>query len=131
MHLHTLGQRKGLGVPSNTFGKAYVVVEKRGETNELVVAFDQPDTPKLYATKCRVGSISITNQPLGSATDLAAQPRYRSDAVSVTPEFLDDKEAFLTFEKPQRALTPGQVCAFYDGPKLLGGGVFQEIMHEG
>ena len=131
LHLHTLGQRKGLGVPSNTFGKAYVVVEKRGETNELVVAFDQPDTPKLYATKCRVGSISVTNQPLGSATDLAAQPRYRSDAVSVTPEFLDGKEAFLTFEKPQRALTPGQVCAFYDGPKLLGGGVFQEIMHEG
>ena len=49
----------------------------------------------------------------------------------MTPEFLDDTTAILTFEKPQRALTPGQICAFYDGPKLLGGGVFQEIMHEG
>ena len=50
LHLYTLGQRKGHGVPSNTYGEAYVVVEKRGETNELVVAFDREDSPGLFAT---------------------------------------------------------------------------------
>lgn len=130
LHLHTLGQRKGLGVPSNTYGKAYVVVEKRSESNELVVAFDDPKTPKLYATKCRVGSISVTNKPLTSAAGLAAQPRYRSAAAGVSLEFLDDTTAILEFETPQRALTPGQICAFYDASRLLGGGVFQEIIHE-
>lgn len=130
LHLHTLGQRKGLGVPSNTYGKAYVVVEKRAESNELVVAFDDPKTPKLYATKCRVGSISVTNKPLTSAAGLSAQPRYRSAAVGVSPEFLDDTTAILEFETPQRALTPGQICAFYDGRRLMGGGVFQEIIHQ-
>ncbi|MEM7385707.1 MAG: tRNA 2-thiouridine(34) synthase MnmA, partial [Verrucomicrobiota bacterium] len=40
LHLHTLGQRRGLGVPSNQYGRAYVVVAKRSETKELVIGFD-------------------------------------------------------------------------------------------
>lgn len=127
LHLHTLGQRKGLGVPSNTFGKAYVAVEKRPATRELVVAFDDPDTPHLYATRCRVGNISVVNRPLSTSSALLAQPRYRAPAISVSAEFLDDSTAILTFASPQRALTPGQICAFYEGTTLLGGGVFQEI----
>ncbi len=129
LHLHTLGQRKGLGVASNTFGKAYVVVEKRPVTNELVVAFDEPDTPGLYATRCRVGSISVTNRPLVACKSLLAQPRYRCAAVPVEVESLAEETVILTFAKPQRALTPGQICGFYEGGKLVGGGVFQEIYH--
>ncbi len=129
LHLHTLGQRKGLGVPSNTFGKAYVVIGKRPATNELVVAFDEPATPGLYSTRCRVGSISLTNRPLAGAEKLLAQPRYRSEAVAVESEFIDGGSVVLTFAKPQRALTPGQICAFYDGERLMGGGVFEEIYH--
>ncbi len=127
LHLHTLGQRKGLGVPSNTFGKAYVVIGKRPATNELVVAFDEPATPGLYSTRCRVGSISLTNRPLSAAENLLAQPRYRSEAVAVEAEPVENGGVILKFAKPQRALTPGQICAFYDGERLLGGGVFEEI----
>jgi tRNA-specific 2-thiouridylase len=29
--------------------------------------------------------------------------------------------------RPQRALTPGQICALYDGELLLGGGIFEDI----
>jgi len=130
LHLHTLGQRKGLGVPSNTFGKAYVVVEKRAASNELVVAFDEPETPMLYATRCRVGSISVTNRPLSASNKLLSQPRYRCEAAPVTAEFLDETTAMINFDTPQRALTPGQICAFYEGEQLLGGGVFQEILFE-
>jgi len=46
----------------------------------------------------------------------------------VSAEFLDAETAWLTFAKPQRALTPGQICAFYEGETLLGGGVFEEIL---
>ncbi len=132
LHLYTLGQRKGLGVASNTFGKAYVAVEKRPDTNELVVAFDEPETPKLYASKCRVGSLSFTNRSLPEIKSLLAQPRYRCEAVGVDPSFSEDgKTVTLTFVTPQRALTPGQICGFYEGEMLVGGGVFQEILHEG
>lgn len=127
LHLHTLGQRKGLGVPSNTFGKAYVVVAKRPATKELVVAFDETDTPGLYATRCRVGSISVTNRPLTEIENLLIQPRYRSAATPVEANFLDEESVELTCAIPQRALTPGQICGFYEGERLLGGGVFEEI----
>ncbi len=127
LHLHTLGQRKGLGVPSNTFGKAYVVVAKRPATKELVVAFDETDTPGLYATRCRVGSISVTNRSLTEIENLLIQPRYRSAATPVEANFLDEETVELTCAIPQRALTPGQICGFYEGERLLGGGVFEEI----
>ena len=129
LHLFTLGQRKGIGVPSNTFGEAYVVVEKRGGSNELVVAFDREDTPRLYASRCQISGLSFVNsQPEPGAT-LLAQPRYRTPAVAA--KYLPDGEggAELVFEDPQRALTPGQICALYDGEVLLGGAVFQTIHH--
>ncbi len=128
LHLYTLGQRKGHGVPSNTYGKAFVVVEKRWTENQLVVAFDEPDTPGLYSSGCRVGSISVTNRPIAAIGNLLAQPRYRCEAVGVEREEISEGRLELRFEKPQRALTPGQICAFYEGEILLGGGVFQEIL---
>jgi tRNA-specific 2-thiouridylase len=33
----------------------------------------------------------------------------------------------VMFRSPQRAISPGQICAFYDGGRLLGGGVFEVV----
>jgi tRNA-specific 2-thiouridylase len=127
LHLYTLGQRRGVGVPSNTPHEAYVVVEKRLDSNELIVAFDRLDTEGLYTRRCRIGSISVTNKILPPTAQIAAKPRYRAKAASVRFEAIGERSAMLEFNEPQRALTPGQVCALYDGEKLLGGGVFEEI----
>ncbi len=130
LHLFTLGQRKGIGVPSNTDRQAYVVVEKRGTTRELVIGFDQPDTPLLYARESTVTGITFVNGPILTPARIEAAPRYRSPAAPV--EFLPDPDhpgrALVRWLEPQRALTPGQICAFYDGEILLGGGVFAEIL---
>jgi tRNA-specific 2-thiouridylase len=128
LHLYTLGQRRGLRVPSNTPHEAYVVVEKRFDSNELIVAFDRPETEGLYARKCRISSVSFTNRPIHEKTKISAKPRYRAKATSVTFEPSEDQSALLEFDVPQRALTPGQICALYDGETLLGGGVFEEII---
>ena len=127
--LFTLGQRRGIGVPSNAYREAFVVVEKRSGSNELVVAFDREDTPLLYAARCDLGGLSFVNRVPGAGSDLLAQPRYRTPAVPA--RYLPDGEggAELVFERPQRALTPGQICALYEGDVLLGGGVFQTIHH--
>jgi tRNA-specific 2-thiouridylase len=127
LHLYTLGQRRGVGVPSNTPHEAYVVVEKRAATNELIVAFDRPDTARLYSTRCRIGSLSHTNRRLNQTAKISAKPRYRARAAEVRFEQLAESCAMLEFSRPQRALTPGQVCALYDGETLLGGGIFEEI----
>lgn len=130
LHFYTLGQRKGIGVPSNAFREAYVVVAKRGEENQLVVAFDRPDAPLLYARRCRLQSMSWVRMapPAGA---LGAMPRYRSPVVPARwqPD-PDGHGGTLEFEQPQRALTPGQVCALYAGEVLLGGGVFASVEPE-
>jgi tRNA-specific 2-thiouridylase len=128
LHLYTLGQRRGIGVPSNTPSEAYVVVEKRLATNELIVAFDRPESCGLYATRCRIGSISFTNEKVPALATIEAKPRYRARAAQVRFEAVAEDAAILEFAEPQRALTPGQICALYNGEMLLGGGVFEEIL---
>jgi tRNA-specific 2-thiouridylase len=136
LHLYTFGQRKGLGVASPVYKEAYVVVAKDPQANQLVVALDRPDTPLLHARRAVVGSLHWARTEFFRVPRrLQAQPRYRhagADA-SITP--LDSaasgaSRVLVTWDEPQRALTPGQVCAFYDGNVLLGGGFFEEILHE-
>ena len=130
LHLYTLGQRKGLGIASNVFKEAYVVVEKRMATRELVLAFDRPDTPRLYAARAVVGSLSWVNRPVTEECRRQAQPRYRcpgQDAV-LTP--MEEGKLAVAFDVPQRALAPGPICAFYDGEELLGGGILERIDYQ-
>ncbi len=131
LHLYTLGQRKGHGVASPIHKQAYVVVAKRPATNELVVAIENPDTPLLWARKATLHSISTTGAPLQDERLLQAQPRYRCPAGNATFRPLGEGRAELEYAEPQRALTPGQICALYDGDRLLGGAVFEAIQHEG
>jgi len=128
LHLYTLGQRKGHGVASPREGMAYVVVGKNAEQNQLIVGWDQAETPGLYTDLCIVGTVSWVNKPLTHARKLEAQPRYRakSEPVMVTPT--DDGKLHLKFVRPQRAITPGQICAFYESGTLLGGGVFETVL---
>ncbi len=127
LHLYTLGQRKGLGIASPVFQEPYVVVEKRPATRELVLAFDRPDTPRLYASRAVVSSLSWVDQPVSAERALQAQPRYRCAGQDATVRPAEPSGLEVIFRAPQRALSPGQICAFYDGEELLGGGIFREI----
>lgn len=128
LHLYTLGQRKGHGVASPRDGMAYVVVGKNLEKNQLVIGWDELDSPGLYASKAVIGSVSAINDPFDRPMKVDAQPRYRSKAEPCRLEPMGKGKVQITFEKPQRALAAGQICAFYEGGRLLGGGVFEEIM---
>ena len=125
LHLYTLGQRRGIGVPSNTDHEAYVVVGKRAADNALLVAFDHPDAPGLFQSEVRVHSLSWTGAPLAGAQTLEGRVRYRDPRVAL--EFIPEGggTALIKFREPQRGLASGQILAFYDGERLLGGGVYQ------
>jgi len=127
LHFYTLGQRKGHGVASPREGMAYVVVGKDQARNRLVVGWDSPETVGLYARTCIVGSLSALNEPFDRPLQTAAQPRYRAKAEPVRMEPADEGRVRLTFQQPQRALAAGQICAFYEGGRLLGGGVFESV----
>ncbi|WP_343226906.1 tRNA 2-thiouridine(34) synthase MnmA [Luteolibacter flavescens] len=129
LHLYTLGQRKGHGVASPREGMAYVVVGKDIGRNRLVVGWDLGETPGLYARECIIGSVSTIGSPLlqGGPRWLEAQPRYRAKAERAEILPREDGRVTLRFQTPQRAIAPGQICAFYEGGRLLGGGVFESV----
>jgi tRNA-specific 2-thiouridylase len=124
LHFYTLGQRKGIGVPSNTDHEAYVVVGKRAADRALLVAFDHPDAPGLFQREVRVHSLSWIDEPVVPARPLEGRVRYRDPRVPL--EFIPEGggTARIRFRDPQRGLASGQILAFYEGERLLGGGVY-------
>jgi tRNA-specific 2-thiouridylase len=124
LHYYTIGQRRGIGVPSNTDFQKYVVVGKRAHDRALLVAFDSAEAPGLFVQELRVHSLSWTEEPLVSAKHIEGKVRYRDPRVGLTFEPLDDTSALIRFDEPQRALASGQILALYDGERLLGGGVY-------
>jgi tRNA-specific 2-thiouridylase len=58
---------------------------------------------------------------------MEAQPRYRAKAEPCQVTALADGKVRVVFQRPQRAVSAGQICAFYNSGHLLGGGVFEEI----
>ena len=130
LHYYTIGQRRGIRIPSNTDGQAYVVTGKRPADHALLVAFDGPEAPGLWASECRVHSLSFIGGPITTPCRLEARVRYRDPRVAIefspVGRVVPDEPfaAQVTFAHPQRALAAGQILALYDGAKLLGGGVF-------
>ena len=125
LHYYTLGQRRGIGVPSNTDHEAYVVVGKRAADNALLVAFDHPDAPGLFQRQVRVHSLSWIGEPVTAARTLEGRVRYRDPRVRLDFAPEGGGTALITFREPQRGLAAGQILAFYDGDRLLGGAVYQ------
>ncbi len=127
LHNYTLGQRRGIRVASAEPETAYVVVDKRMATNELVIGYDRPDTEGLYASRAILTNLSAAGPELPAQARIEARPRYRAPRVAINFTRRNDGTAEVVFAAPQRALAAGQICALYQGSRLLGGGVFAEI----
>ena len=103
------------------------VVGKDIARNRLIVGWDDMSSDGLYAGECVVGGISALDGGLLDRKTVEAQPRYRAKAEPARMEAVGEDRVRLTFHTPQRAIAPGQICAFYQGGRLLGGGVFESV----
>jgi len=55
-----------------------------------------------------------------------AKIRHRHEPAAATMENAANGETLITFDQPQRAVTPGQAVVFYDGDIVVGGGWIAE-----
>lgn len=128
LHRFTIGQRKGIDVPSNCDFEHYVVVAKDYTTGRLMVGFDHLETKGLYAQKARIFGLNFLEEKPKNGEKLLAKPRYRDTSQEITWHWISDSVAEIEFAQAQRALATGQAIAFYRDDILIGGGIYQEIL---
>jgi tRNA-specific 2-thiouridylase len=116
IHNFTVGQRKGLGVAT---GSALYVIQISGADKQVVVGAEKHLYSRILRTH-RVNLIALDN--LREPLRVAVKIRHRHEPAPATIEKTGDDEILVTFDQPQRAITPGQAAVFYDGNVVVGGG---------
>ncbi|MDD3744913.1 MAG: tRNA 2-thiouridine(34) synthase MnmA [Anaerostipes sp.] len=112
---YTVGQRRGLGLSLKQRG---FVVEVRKDTNEVVIGTnDDLMKSSLYGKDVNLMSIEKLDQPM----KVMAKVRYNHSGAMATIEMAGEDRIKVTFDQPQRAITPGQAVVFYDEDYVVGG----------
>jgi tRNA-specific 2-thiouridylase len=124
-HYYTIGQRKGLNIGGKP--KPMFIIGTDTEKNIIYMGMGE-DHPGLH----RKGLfIPVTDEhwvrtdlalKVGESKDYLARIRYRQ---KLEPCTLHKKEEglYIIFDKPQKAITPGQFAAWYENDELIGSGV--------
>lgn len=124
---YTIGQRKGIGLGNSKdgTGEPYFVVDKKLETNELVVA--QGDDKLLYSKALIANNFNFINS-IEFPFECGVKFRYRQKDVKAVITKINDEEYRIDFEEPQRAVTLGQIAVIYNGDICLGGGIIDKVI---
>jgi tRNA-specific 2-thiouridylase len=113
----TVGQRRGLGV---ALGRPYYVSRIDASTGNVHIAPDD----HLYGSETLVEQVNwVSVAPPASPLSARVKIRYLHPGEEAIVEPLSDGRVSVHFCTPQRALTPGQSAVFYDGDRVLGGGL--------
>ncbi|HET6934436.1 MAG TPA: tRNA 2-thiouridine(34) synthase MnmA [Candidatus Angelobacter sp.] len=123
IHNFTVGQRKGLGVAT---GSPLYVININGERGQVTVGGnDELLSRKLIAHK--LNWIAIDELRTGELIRVQAKIRHRHEPAPATIEPAAHGEVLVTFDDPQRAITPGQAVVFYQDDLVVGGGWIAEV----
>jgi tRNA-uridine 2-sulfurtransferase len=116
VHRFTIGQRKGLGLAT---GVPLYVTEIRAATRTVVVG----PREALEATRLTASGVNwVAGEPPAGRIRIAAQIRHRHVAAPACVEARPDGRTTVDFDRPQRAIAPGQAVVFYEGDAVVGGG---------
>lgn len=124
-HYYTIGQRKGLQLGG--YEKPLFVIGT-DTTRNLIYTGMGEDHPGLYRKGLFIPQADVhwlrTDKTLapGESRAYEARIRYRQPLTACTLHQRHEG-LFIVFEHPQRGVTPGQFCAWYEGDELIGSGV--------
>ncbi len=109
---YTVGQRRGLGVSAG--GRLYVT-DINAEQNVIRLGAEE----ELLAGSMEIKDLTLHEEPRDGA--VTVQLRHRRAPVNGVIRFTADG-AEVRFDKPERAVAPGQAAVFYRGDIVTGGG---------
>ncbi|WP_304205503.1 tRNA 2-thiouridine(34) synthase MnmA [Peptostreptococcus russellii] len=118
---YTIGQRKGLGI---TFGKPVYVIDINGKDNTVTLGVNN-DLFKNELIARDVNFLDFSVKELDKPLEVQAKIRYSSSLSDALVTKIDNNRVKVVFKDSQRAITKGQSVVFYEGNKLIGGGVIE------
>ncbi|MFI5173848.1 MAG: tRNA 2-thiouridine(34) synthase MnmA [Terriglobia bacterium] len=122
VHHFTVGQRKGLGV---ALGRPLYVISIDPEARRVIVG----DDAELMHCRVRVRDVNwISMAALKEPRSLSAKIRNKHEAAKGVVSRGSDGSVTMTFDEPQRAITPGQACVFYEDDLVVGGGWIERAL---
>lgn len=119
---YTIGQRRGLGISAP---ESLYVCDKSLKDNTVILGGKQD----LLSRTCLVGDINLIPwDRIEKPVSCKVKIRYRQPEQPAIVEQIGEDLLKITFQEPQRAITPGQAAVLYDRDTVLGGGT---ILSEG
>ena len=120
VHNFTIGQRKGIPVPSS--GRPQYVVAINAQLGQIVVG----GAEHLLSSYAFVPSVNWLCKPTTEALRATVKIRYTGTEKSA---ILRQRGAGVEvrFDEPMRAITPGQAAVFYHDEQLIGGGILSDL----
>lgn len=116
---YTIGQRKGLGI---AMGHPVFVTAIRPEQNQVVIG----ENEEVFGSSLTCRDLNFMGmEDLSVPKRVFAKIRYAHKGEWCLLERTGEDEITCTFEKPVRAITPGQAVVFYEDGYVLGGGIIE------
>jgi tRNA-uridine 2-sulfurtransferase len=123
---YTIGQRQGLGIGGA--GAAWYVCNKDMSSNTLYVAQGE-DHASLFSVSLEANSAHwISGNAPALPLSCQAKIRYRQHDQACTIHIKDKDQLHVVFDRPQRAVAPGQSIVFYQGEECLGGATINQAI---
>lgn len=116
---YTIGQRKGLGVASPV--PLYVITKHASKNTLIVGTQEEMGTIELTARDVNWVSGKVPGEPFRAEVKI----RYTAKEVPALVTPMDGNQAKVMFDAPVRDATQGQAAVFYQGERMLGGGIIQ------
>ena len=130
---YTIGQRRGLGIGGNgQSNDPWFVIGKNLAKNELIVGQGY-ENEHLYANSLDATKLNFIApiDDYGDDFQCTAKFRYRQKDEGVTVHLNPEHtKVVVEFDRPVRAITPGQEVVFYDGEVCLGSGTIDHAYQQ-
>jgi tRNA-specific 2-thiouridylase len=116
IEFYTIGQRKGLGISAT---KPMYVVELDAANNRVMVGAESDlHCDEFTVERCNWIPFDIPPESI----EVTARIRYNHPGVKATVTSSLEGTARVKLHTPQRAITPGQACVYYENDLVVGGG---------
>ena len=116
IHHYTIGQRRGIGIA----GAQPLYVTGIDSARNRIIVGEQDELLSDEFTAAGLNWIALDDPSEPVRAEVRVRYRHTAETATITP--LPDARVSVKFDKPQRAIAPGQATVFYRGDEVVGGG---------